>query len=115
MLIIWRGWGIVAIPVFMVCLLLANLLFNAVAGPEYWDTHTWPFLLGLLLAGAALYGVGSLLGDGHDLFFIPIKMWAALCGAAVMICVVTSFVSDGKPRPDRGSAHAQRTAAASAR
>ena len=101
MFIVWRGWGIVAIPVIAVSMTLVSGAFTVLTGnSDYWSTHTWPFMFALLVAGAAVYGVGALLGDGHDLFFIPLKMWGALCGAAVMIGVVTSLVAKTETRPD---------------
>lgn len=98
MLIIWRGWGIVAIPVFIASILVCTKLCDALFGQDYWDMHNWPAFASIAVAGGALIGLGKLLGDGHEFFFIPVKIWGGLCISACMFCMVVSMVMKTETR-----------------
>lgn len=100
MIIIWRGWGIAAIPVFIGTLAVCTKLCDAVAGQGFWNAHTWPALVSLAVAGLALIGLGKLLGDGHDLFFIPVRMWGGLCISAFMIGTVIALTVGTEAKQD---------------
>lgn len=104
MLIVWRGWGILAIPVFMCAILVCTKLCDLIAGPGYWNAHTWPTLVSIAVAGVALIGLGQILGDGHDLFFIPVKMLGGLCIAAFVVSLVVALVASTEPSPTPGAA-----------
>jgi hypothetical protein len=99
MLIIWRGWGILAIPVFLCAIMVCTKLCDAIAGPDYWNAHTWPTLLSVAVAGGALIGLGKILGEGHELFFIPVKMLGGLCIAGFMVGCVVAMVASTEPSP----------------
>ena len=46
-MIVYRGYGIAIVGIILGSALIANLLVNAFAGHNYWDTHGWPLAAAL--------------------------------------------------------------------
>ena len=99
MLLIWRGWGILVVVVTVLCIVAARALAEKMMGTPL-PVNKAHVVTGvsLVIAAAAAYGlhlaiqkdlqprivVDQATGQRlrlvkrHDLFFIPIKFWAAL-------------------------------------
>jgi len=59
---IWRGAGILVPVIAFVCSLLAELITRDLSGgKEYWDTHSTPFSLAMLVAGGLIWAMDSYL------------------------------------------------------
>src|SRR5829696_3839662 len=116
-MIIWRGWGLAAFGLIFGCSLVANLITNAVTGDvTYWTKHGWPFACAMISAGGAIWWLDAALGrraprqlvdadtgarvtlpSPHDLFFIPLRYWAAICGVLGLIILLTGWAPGESP------------------
>jgi hypothetical protein len=97
-MIIWSGLGFLVAVLAFLCLLLAEYVVEAVLNdPQYYQAHGWPKMLGLWLAGAFVWWLGTYLdhkqgrtlldpttGDEvqlkpqHALFFIRMVYWGPI-------------------------------------
>jgi hypothetical protein len=111
-MIIWRGWGWLALVVFAIVSVAfdeaTNAWFAVPAGEHYRDAHPWASLLGGLITSAACWYLGKwlearelakaqvvidketgqemrLIGR-NDMFWIPVKWWS------VVWLVITVFM-----------------------
>jgi len=107
-MIVWRGWGIVVPVIVFLCALFAQMIANSLGGSEYWEQHSYPLSMALLVAGglvwlADLYfyrnpgrtmvdektGERFLVAPRHDFFFLRLRWWSLVClGFAVAILVM---------------------------
>jgi hypothetical protein len=95
MLVIWSGLGFVVPVVALLCLVIAQLVTDAVFGEKYYTTHNWPKTAACIFAACMLWSLGrwlnkpdpeefdestwaSLLRSSarHTLFFIPVEYWS---------------------------------------
>ena len=93
-MIIWKGWGILAIVIAIVCSVAMQLLCDAVFGAGYYRSSRWAMPLALLLASGIIFFVGQklnrkpgkvvidketneeyILKSTHSLFWIPLQYW----------------------------------------
>ncbi|KHG33023.1 hypothetical protein [Sulfurospirillum sp. MES] len=93
-MIIWKGWGILAIVIAIVCSVAMQLLCDAVFGAGYYRSSRWAMPLALLLASGIIFFVGQklnnkpgkvvidketneeyILKSTHSLFWIPLRYW----------------------------------------
>jgi len=104
-MIVYRGYGIAIVGIILGSALIANLLVNAFAGHNYWDTHGWPLAAALAFDALVLLTIDRVMSDRqaripiselpaktsrprrrHDLFYIGFRWWALiLAGLAVLI------------------------------
>jgi NADH:ubiquinone oxidoreductase subunit 6 (subunit J) len=104
-MIIWKGWGILAVLITFAIMLLADVGTGAVFGDtHYYDAHNWPKGAGFLLSGIIVYFVGVYLNSRpgramidkatgreivlrrvHSLFFIPMEYWGAVLAVAGIV------------------------------
>ena len=91
---IWRGAGILVPVIAFACSLIGELLTRNLGGNEYWDTHSYPLSMALLVAGGLIWATDSylfrhpgrilrdeqtgervLLAPKHDFFFMRMRWW----------------------------------------
>ncbi|HTY88152.1 MAG TPA: hypothetical protein VMB80_11855 [Candidatus Acidoferrum sp.] len=109
--IIWTGKGYLVFVIVFGCSLIANLIVNAKAGPDYYDQHKWPFAVSLLVSAAICWPLGDYLRkrsdqvvidkqtgkefvinqSRHTLFFIPMHWWAPILMVGAVILFVVEF------------------------
>ncbi|MGO4270691.1 hypothetical protein AB4Z22_12730 [Paenibacillus sp. TAF58] len=98
-MVIWKGWGILAVVIagagFIVGILIESLIYGSSKGV----VHGWPYTLTLIAAAVGIWFSGKALnksagrvlvdqqtnqqfkmGTPHSLFFIPMQYWAFLLG-----------------------------------
>ena len=100
MLLIWKGWGILAVLIPVAFLILSQLGFDAIYSKGFYETHSsWIVPLALLLSTPLIYFIGNklnnkpgrlltdpktneeiVLKDTHDLFWIPLQYWSFIIG-----------------------------------
>lgn len=108
-MIIWSGYGILVVPVFLASLLGSMVVTSLITGSdEYGRLHNWPSGIGLILGGIVCWFLGRWLRDrgaralvdpktgqqvivrrGRSFFFIPMEVWGVLL---VLIGIGTSFI-----------------------
>lgn len=106
-MIIWRGFGCLAIPIIAGCFFWVEVWFELISSHEFYRDHGWPKVVAGLVAAVAVWFIGSYLNSrpgralidkqtgeevvirpSHDLFFIPMQWWSF---AAVAIGVFAAF------------------------
>ena len=94
MFVIWKGWGILAVIIPIVFILIVELLVNAVFGEGFYQKSSWTLSLVLMLSAVLIYIVGIKLNgkkgkividkesgeemelkSTHSLFWIPLQYW----------------------------------------
>ncbi len=109
-MIIWRGWGLVAVVLGFAALLGAPFVVDAVAGRGTYSRDAWLYAgPAVAVAGVLTFFVGRWLNDPrrgrvlvdkktgeevldkprNDLFFIPMELW----GGALVVLGVIAFVA----------------------
>lgn len=106
--IIWRGWGILAIIIPAITVVLIELLAESVFGEgAYQQNNEWLFALGLLIASPIVWLIGRRLNrtqprqlvdqitgetvtfrKRHSMFFIKLEYWAFVFMAIAAALVV---------------------------
>jgi uncharacterized membrane protein YfcA len=106
-MIIWKGWGILAVLITVAIVILVDFVTGSIYGDtRYYDNHNWPKGLALLLAAIPVYFVGVYLNSrpgramidkatgrevmlrrSHSLFFIPMEYW----GVVLLIAGIVLF------------------------
>jgi hypothetical protein len=95
---IWRGYGFLVPLIAFFCSLSAQLLANDLGGEGYWETHSYPVAVALIVAGGLIFGTdfflyrnpGHILRDEqtgqrvlfapkHDFFFLRMRWWSLVC------------------------------------
>jgi cytochrome b561 len=107
-MVIWRGLGIIVVIVAVGTLALTEYAVNAMSGDSrYYQTHEWPKLIGVFLAGLLVLVIGRYLNNKsereakvvideetgekvvlkveHSLFFINVKYWGYIIFALGII------------------------------
>lgn len=111
MIIIWNGFGFLVAVITFGCLLVSNLIANAVAGEGYYEHHQWLMGVSFLAAAAICWFFGSYLrkrpghvvidkktGEEitlrkkHGLFFIPMRWWGVILGVIALVEFVAAFM-----------------------
>ncbi len=129
--LIWRGWGILVVPVLAVCLVAGVMIGAGVATaaklPEIWEMRIG-YTAAALLSGGGLWLITKgltkpprrlvdpatgrevlLRRDPGSLFFIPMKAWVIIAPAFCLLMILVMW--DGKGLKDR---HADLPASADA-
>ncbi len=107
-MIIWKGWGILAVIIAIVCSVVMQLACDAVFGAGYYKSSSWAMPLALLLASGLIFFVGQklngkaarvvidketgeeyLLKSTHSLFWIPLQYW----GVVTAVLAVWMYVA----------------------
>ena len=90
MIIVWRGWGILALLIWIACLGVSQLLTDEILGKGFYTAHMWPKILAsaipvpfIWLKGRALNGAPSseerqLFGPRHTFFWIAMEYWGII-------------------------------------
>jgi hypothetical protein len=94
-MIIWSGFGILVLPIVVLCVIASMIFTGAVAPADYVRLHNWPIGVGLFVAAGICWFLGRRLRDydaktlvdpatgqthiirrGRSLFFIPMEWWS---------------------------------------
>lgn len=86
MIIFWKGQGIFALIVPLVCVMVTQLIADGVSGnPHFYETHHWLAGIAILIAAVPVYLIGHRLnrleGRGDSLFLIPMDYCAIILSA----------------------------------
>ncbi|MDX1810096.1 MAG: hypothetical protein R3331_11210 [Sulfurospirillaceae bacterium] len=102
-MIIWKGWGILALIIPLLCSLLIEEGFNVVLGAGFYKASAWGMPLVLVLSALLVYFVGYKLNNRqgrvlidpknnemvelkttHSMFWIPLQYWSfIIVGVAI--------------------------------
>ena len=105
-MVIWQGWGILALLIPMACSVGANTVFDAIYGENFYTTSRWAMPMALFLAAGLVYLAGNKLNNKpgrilldpennqkvelkniHSMFWIPLQYWSGIVIVfAVWIC-----------------------------
>lgn len=96
-MIIWKGWGILAVIIVIVCFLATELICNTLFGSGYYKSSSWVMPFALIIASGLIFFVGTklnnkpgrvvidketnqeyILKSTHSLFWIPLQYWSAI-------------------------------------
>jgi hypothetical protein len=108
MILVWRGWGIVVPVVVFLSALFVQMISTKLAGDGYWEHHSYPLSMALLIAGGLIWladrflyrNPGRITVDEktgerfrwitrHDFFFVRLRWWSLVClGAAVVVLIL---------------------------
>ncbi|MGL1958595.1 MAG: hypothetical protein OCD00_14910 [Colwellia sp.] len=96
-MIVWKGWGLLAFAIPLICALLMQLGVNMAFGEGFYKTGSWPLPVALLLSSVLVFVAGYKLNNNegrvlfdpqtnekvllkttHSLFWIPIQYWSAI-------------------------------------
>lgn len=85
-MIIWSGLGFLVAVIAFGCLVASEFAVESIfQDDQYYQTHGWPKLLALLVAGIIVWLLGRRLKGGearnragHSLFFIPFEYWGPI-------------------------------------
>jgi hypothetical protein len=94
-MLIWKGWGISAFIIPLICSLLMQLFINSNFGDGYYTAASWPLPLALLLSSIPVFILGQKLNKKpgrivvdletnekielkttHSLFWVPMQYWS---------------------------------------
>mgnify|MGYP003386054002 FL=1 len=94
-MIVWKGWGLLALAIPLVLSLLVGAAFDATYGENFYKNSEWAMPMVLTLSSVLLYFVGTKLNNKpgkilvdpendekielktiHSMFWIPIQYWA---------------------------------------
>ena len=81
-MIIWSGWGwLVAVLAFLCSLGTQVIVDAANHDDKFYDTHTWPLVVAMTVAGLICLILGKKLNqksNGHRFFFVPMQHWGII-------------------------------------
>ena len=106
-MLIWSGLGFLVAAIFVACMLVMQLLVDAVShNDKYYGTHAWPGVAAMALAAGLVWALNRwlegrparrlidpatnkevILRPRHSLFFIPVKYWPV-----VLLFIGVSFI-----------------------
>jgi len=94
-MIVWKGWGLLALIIPLFFSLLAGSVFDAIYGESFYKNSEWAMPMILSLSSVLLYFMGIKLNNKpgrilidpenneqielktrHTMFWIPIQYWA---------------------------------------
>ncbi|MDY0189930.1 MAG: hypothetical protein RBR22_04270 [Desulfuromonas sp.] len=104
-MLIWKGWGILAIICPLICALLIEFCVDSLFGSGFYQAASWPLPLAFMLSAIPVLFFGQklnkkpgrividpenneklVLKETHSLFWVPLQYWSiALCGLSVWI------------------------------
>ena len=104
-MIIWRGWGILALVIWIACLAVTQLVTDGVMRQKgYYSANAWPIILGSLIAAVAIWFLGRAMneaprsrsrrmyGASHSVFWVPMEYWGPIAFAGgVAVAIVLKF------------------------
>lgn len=110
-MIIWKGWGILALIIPLICSWIANFVFDSTYGEGFYQNSTWamPFIIALTSLPIGIIGyklnnrTGRILIDPDNnkkveiktvntMFWIPLQYWAFII---LGICALMYAVNIG--------------------
>jgi len=96
-MIIWKGWGVLAILIPLICSLLAQLAFDSLSGDGFYKESDWAMPLVISLSSILVFVVGYKLNnkqgrilidpenneqvelkETHSMFWIPLQYWGII-------------------------------------
>ncbi|TVO72256.1 hypothetical protein [Sedimenticola selenatireducens] len=99
-MLIWKGWGILAIIIPLLCSLLVGEALNSMYGDGFYKASTWAMPLVLFLSSVPLTFIGYKLNkrqgrilidpennekvelrETHTMFWIPLQYWGGVITA----------------------------------
>ena len=106
-MVIWQGWGILAVILAVASLILTQLGIDAVMGHGYYTTNSWPKIvagiIGAVLIGGTGYWLNSKPGktlidpetdelielkQRHNLFWVPMQYWSIVF---LGVCIAAAY------------------------
>ncbi len=110
MLIIWKGWGFLAVVIPLAFMVLGQFGFDFIYDKGFYSAHSsWTAPLVSLLSTPLIYFVGNklnnkpgrllidpetneqvILKNTHDLFWIPLQYWSFIVGAISLFIYMQS-------------------------
>ena len=107
---VWRGLGFYVFGIVFLTSLVAETLTIATFDKHYWEIHSWPFGLAMIVAGGLIWitdkvlskrpvrhlvdeksGERITLGEKHDFFFISMKWWSFIVAAFGLAFIVAGW------------------------
>lgn len=106
-MIVWKGWGILVVPLAAICIGPLVGLAETLIGP---GTGAIGAAVGLVLAGVLTYLLGTYLNkpvpgyhpqtgqpvmyrNGHSLFFVPVQFWGFIMLAGSVVALVAGALA----------------------
>lgn len=96
-MVVWKGWGISALIIPLLCSWLAEMVFNSINGVGSYKDSSWGMPLVLSLSSVLVYFIGCKLNnkpgrilidpennekielkDTHTMFWIPLQYWGVI-------------------------------------
>lgn len=104
-MLIWKGWGLLAIICPLVFALLMEFCVDSALGAGFYKTGSWPLPLAFMLSAIPVVILGQKLNKKpgrividpenneklelkkiHSFFWVPLQYWAlVLCGLSIWI------------------------------
>jgi len=109
-MVVWTGWGILVVVIFLAIGAPIQLLVESSYGKPYYEAHSWPGILACLLAAPLIWFTGRALNrekvpeasdsetaEGirvrytgrHAFFFVPMEYWSLV----VLVAGIVLFFS----------------------
>ena len=96
-MIVWKGWGIMALLIPLVCSLLVEAVVDYKYGIEFYKSNNWAMPLVFALSSTIVFSLGRTLNSRpgkvvidietnqqielkktHSMFWIPLQYWAVI-------------------------------------
>jgi hypothetical protein len=110
-MLVWRGLGFLVPLIFLACGVPCELIFNAIFGPKYYETHPWAIAVAIALSAVPCWAFARHLErrparvfidktSGQEMTFrpndsfmlIPVRFWPhVLVVAAIVLFIVQLF------------------------
>ncbi len=105
-MIVWSGFGFLALLLPIVTVFITTAVANATGGPLYSTLHHWPGAVGAILGAGLVYlasvkletpgrtlvdpatGQAVVLRRRHTLFWIPLRFWAIVIAVVGLVYLV---------------------------
>lgn len=103
-MIIWKGWGILAVVILLACSVVVELLSDAILGAGFYKSSVFAMPFAFLIAAAAVYMLGMKLNNmpgkilidpetnqevelksTHSMFWIPMQYWGFVFAALAVV------------------------------
>ncbi len=114
-MLIWRGFGILVIPLSIILILLGAVIFSFLLGSDYNQAHDWPFSVIMVATAAVIWKWGKWMNSDHpgrhSLFFIPVQWYSIL--AIFMGIAILGSDSPQTARPKNSKKSRAKVAASS--
>jgi hypothetical protein len=96
-MLVWKGWGLMALGIPLLCSLLIEAALNSLYGDNYYKTSDWEMPLVLIVSALFVYSFGTHMNNKpgrilidpennetvelkrtHSMFWIPLQYWSVI-------------------------------------